>query len=168
MGSATAVRPLWSPPRFCSLLHRQHAGGGRGRRLPAGKRGMHPQYSGFTDLANWNNVGIIVLNDAVTGIIPATLAPVGYSTNTGSPPQQDHRRTRRQWHRGARAPDRTTEAAGPASETLMMRRRGARKGKAPAALLRCPGPVIRQAGTGRATASLCLGCCGGVGRSRRS
>lgn len=38
----------------------------------------HPEYSGFTDLANWNDVGIIVLDQPVTGITPATIAPVGY------------------------------------------------------------------------------------------
>ena len=37
----------------------------------------HPNYSGFTDRNNWNDVGVIVLDKAVTGIAPATLAPVG-------------------------------------------------------------------------------------------
>jgi hypothetical protein len=35
----------------------------------------HPQYSNFTDLANWNDVGVILLDAPVTGITPATLAP---------------------------------------------------------------------------------------------
>jgi len=38
----------------------------------------HPDYSGFTDLDNWNDVGVVVLEDAVTGIKPATLAPENY------------------------------------------------------------------------------------------
>jgi V8-like Glu-specific endopeptidase len=38
----------------------------------------HPDYSGFTDLDNWNDVGVIVLDEPVTGIQPATLAPLGY------------------------------------------------------------------------------------------
>src|SRR5918993_4686025 len=38
----------------------------------------HPEYSGFTDLANWNDVGIIVLDEEVTDIEPAVLAPEGY------------------------------------------------------------------------------------------
>ena len=38
----------------------------------------HPEYSGFTDLDNWNDVGIIVLDEPVTGITPATLAPENY------------------------------------------------------------------------------------------
>jgi hypothetical protein len=38
----------------------------------------HPDYSDFTDLANWNDVGIVVLDEPVTGIAPATIAPEGY------------------------------------------------------------------------------------------
>ena len=32
----------------------------------------HPEYSDFTDLDNWNDVGVIVLDEPVTGITPAT------------------------------------------------------------------------------------------------
>lgn len=45
----------------------------------------HPDYSGFTDLANWNDVGVIVLDRAVTSITPATLAPVGYLDQFAQP-----------------------------------------------------------------------------------
>ncbi|WP_219417949.1 trypsin-like serine protease [Pseudonocardia nigra] len=38
----------------------------------------HPQYSNFTDLDNWNDVGVVVLDEPVTGIAPARLAPLGY------------------------------------------------------------------------------------------
>ena len=34
----------------------------------------HPEYSGFTDLDNWNDVGVIVLSERVTGIEPADIA----------------------------------------------------------------------------------------------
>jgi len=37
----------------------------------------HPQYSDFTDLKNWNDVGVVVLDRAVKGIKPAQLAPLG-------------------------------------------------------------------------------------------
>jgi len=37
-----------------------------------------PDYSDFTDLDNWNDVGVIVLYRAVTGITPARIAPLGY------------------------------------------------------------------------------------------
>ena len=36
----------------------------------------HPQYSHFTDLDNWNDVGVVVLDQPVTNIEPATLASV--------------------------------------------------------------------------------------------
>lgn len=35
----------------------------------------HPDYSDFTDLDNWNDVGVVVLDQPVTGITPATVAP---------------------------------------------------------------------------------------------
>lgn len=37
----------------------------------------HPEYSDFTDLDNWNDVGVIVLDQSVTSIAPAPLARVG-------------------------------------------------------------------------------------------
>ena len=37
----------------------------------------HPEYSDFTDLDNWNDVGVIVLDEPVTGIQPATIADIG-------------------------------------------------------------------------------------------
>jgi hypothetical protein len=36
----------------------------------------HPQYSDFTDMDNWNDVGVVVLDEPVTGIAPAPLAPL--------------------------------------------------------------------------------------------
>ena len=45
----------------------------------------HPEYSGFTDLRNWNDVGVIVLDEPVTGIEPATLAPEGYLDQFAQP-----------------------------------------------------------------------------------
>lgn len=43
-----------------------------------GQSYTHPNYSNFTDLDNWNDVGVIVLNTPVTGITPATIAPTNY------------------------------------------------------------------------------------------
>ena len=37
----------------------------------------HPEYSDFTDLRNWNDVGVIVLDRPVTGIAPADIAELG-------------------------------------------------------------------------------------------
>jgi hypothetical protein len=45
----------------------------------------HPDYSGFTDIANWNDVGVIVLDEPVTGIAPATLAPTNYLDQFAQP-----------------------------------------------------------------------------------
>lgn len=50
----------------------------RGRTWYAGTAHTHPDYSGFTDLANWNDVGVVVLDDAPAGISPAAVAPAGY------------------------------------------------------------------------------------------
>lgn len=38
----------------------------------------HPDYSNFTDLKNWNDVGVVVLDQPVTGITPVKLAPKNY------------------------------------------------------------------------------------------
>lgn len=45
----------------------------------------HPQYSDFTDLRNWNDVGVVVLDRAVKGIKPAQLAPLGQLTSYVQP-----------------------------------------------------------------------------------
>ena len=46
--------------------------------LLSGTAQTHPGYSDFTDLRNWNDVGVIVLDAPVTGIVPATIAPTNY------------------------------------------------------------------------------------------
>ena len=38
----------------------------------------HPNYSNFTDLNNWNDVGVIVLDKPIRGITPAPIARVNY------------------------------------------------------------------------------------------
>jgi hypothetical protein len=38
----------------------------------------HPDYSEFTDLDTWNDTGVVVLDQPVTGITPATIAPRDY------------------------------------------------------------------------------------------
>ncbi|HEX5597604.1 MAG TPA: trypsin-like serine protease [Micromonosporaceae bacterium] len=38
----------------------------------------HPEYSDFTDMDNWNDVGVVVLDQPVTDIQPATVAPLNY------------------------------------------------------------------------------------------
>jgi hypothetical protein len=40
---------------------------------------------GGTDLRNWNDVGVIVLDEPVADITPATIAPVGYLDQFAQP-----------------------------------------------------------------------------------
>ncbi|MFW5468702.1 trypsin-like serine protease [Knoellia sp. CPCC 206435] len=44
----------------------------------SGTAHTHPKYSGFTDLKNWNDVGVIVLDEPITNIAPVKVAPSGY------------------------------------------------------------------------------------------
>ena len=37
-----------------------------------------PDYSNFTDMDTWNDYGVVVLDQAIVGITPSQLAPVGY------------------------------------------------------------------------------------------
>lgn len=50
----------------------------KGRTWFAGMAETHPAYSDFTDLKNWNDVGVVVLDEPLTGITPAKLAPANY------------------------------------------------------------------------------------------
>lgn len=50
----------------------------RGRTWYSGTAHSHPQYSDFTDMATWNDVGVVVLDTAPSGISPVTLAPTNY------------------------------------------------------------------------------------------
>lgn len=49
----------------------------KGRDWYTGTAYAHPEYSDFTDLKNWNDVGVVLLDKPVTGIAPAVIAPVG-------------------------------------------------------------------------------------------
>lgn len=40
----------------------------------SGTAHTHPNYSDFTDVRNWNDVGVVVLDEPVTDITPATIA----------------------------------------------------------------------------------------------
>ena len=64
----------------------------------------HPDYSNFTDLKNWNDLGVIVLDKAVTGIAPAEIADLGtLDMIQGRRSVQDALPRRRLRHRGAQA-----------------------------------------------------------------
>jgi hypothetical protein len=49
-----------------------------GKTWYAGTAVGSPDYSDFTDLANWNDYAVVVLDAPIVGIDPAQLAPVGY------------------------------------------------------------------------------------------
>jgi len=49
----------------------------------SGTASTHPQYSDFTDIKNWNDVGVIVLDQPITTIAPATVAPRNYLDSYG-------------------------------------------------------------------------------------
>jgi len=45
----------------------------------------HPDYSDFTDIRNWNDTGVVVLDEPIVGIAPAPLAPEGYLDSLTQP-----------------------------------------------------------------------------------
>ena len=45
----------------------------KGRDWYTGAAYAHPQYSDFTDLTNWNDVGVVVLDKPITNITPAAI-----------------------------------------------------------------------------------------------
>lgn len=45
----------------------------------------HPHYSDFTDVRNWNDVGLIVLDEPVVGIAAASLPPRGFLDGYAQP-----------------------------------------------------------------------------------
>ena len=76
------------PPASRSRPTRRPATRRPSSRRPASCRGTaytHPDYSDFTDLDNWNDVGVIVLDKPVTGITPAKVAPLDYLDDYAQP-----------------------------------------------------------------------------------
>jgi len=57
----------------------------KGMGMLSGTAYTHPDYSDFTDLRNWNDVGLIVLDDPVVDITPAPLTTLGYLNNYAQP-----------------------------------------------------------------------------------
>lgn len=50
-----------------------------------GEAMTHPEYSDFTDVRNWNDVGVVKLTQPVAGVTPATIAPRNYLNNYAQP-----------------------------------------------------------------------------------
>lgn len=57
----------------------------QGRTWYTGTAHSHPAYSDFTDMANWNDVGVIVLDQPVVGITPAKIAGLNYLNQFAQP-----------------------------------------------------------------------------------
>ncbi len=55
------------------------------KRFVTGTAHTHPQYSDFTDMNNWNDVGVVVLDAPLTTIAPAKIAPSGYLNQFAQP-----------------------------------------------------------------------------------
>ena len=51
----------------------------------AGTAITHPNYSNFTDMDNWNDVGVVVLDEPIYNITPATLATDNYLDGFAQP-----------------------------------------------------------------------------------
>ncbi len=56
-----------------------------GRTWHAGTAYAHPQYSDFTDMDNWNDVGVVVLDEPVSGIAPASIAGLNFLDQFAQP-----------------------------------------------------------------------------------
>jgi hypothetical protein len=50
-----------------------------------GEAFTHPEYSDFTDLDNWNDVGVVVLDEPYTDVAPATVASENYLNSLAQP-----------------------------------------------------------------------------------
>jgi len=72
--------PLAADPTVGYTAAELAAGG-----LLSGTATTHPNYSNFTDLDTWNDVGVIVLDEPVVGVDPASLAPRNYLDGFAQP-----------------------------------------------------------------------------------
>ena len=50
-----------------------------------GEEFAHPEYSDFTDLDNWNDVGVVVFDEPFVGIEPAEVAPLNWLDQYAQP-----------------------------------------------------------------------------------
>ena len=56
-----------------------------GKTWYAGTATESPAYSNFTDMRNWNDYAVVVLDAPITGITPAKLAPLNYMAGFAQP-----------------------------------------------------------------------------------
>jgi len=117
----------------------------------------HPDYSDFTDLDNWNDVGVIVLDEPVAGIEPAAIAPVGY-LNAYAQPALNHTIFRSVGYgTEVRKPDSGKQKPTPQSYPLIRRFADEPGQKLTAQILQVNGNIHDTRGTG----GTCFGDSGG-------
>ena len=123
----------------------------------AGTAHAHPNYSNFTDLANWNDVGVIVLDRPVTNIAPARIAPLNYLNAFAQPVLNKTLFTTVGYGTEVRKPDSGPQK--PTPETYPLIRRVAQEPgqKLSAQILQTNGNINDTRGTG----GTCFGDSGG-------
>jgi len=87
----------------------------------AGTAYTHPDFSGFTDLDTWNDVGVVVLDEPVTGIAPAALAGRGYLDGFAQPTLNKTLFTGVGYGAEVRKPDRGRQKPEPMTFPLLRR-----------------------------------------------
>lgn len=117
----------------------------------------HPNYSNFTDLDNWNDVGVIVLDRPVTGIEPATIAPLNYLDAYAQPVLNKTLFTSVGYGTEVRKPDSGPQKPTPLSYPLIRRFAVQPGQKLTAQILQLNGNINDNRGTG----GTCFGDSGG-------
>jgi len=117
----------------------------------------HPNYSNFTDLANWNDVGVIVLDTPVTNITPASIAPVDYLNAYAQPVLNKTIFTSVGYGTEVRKPDTGPQKPTPQSYPLIRRYASEPGQKLTAQILQVNGNIHDTRGTG----GTCFGDSGG-------
>lgn len=117
----------------------------------------HPNYSDFTDLDNWNDVGVIVLDTPVTNITPAEIAPVDYLNDYAQPVLNQTIFTSVGYGTEVRKPDSGKQKPTPQSYPLIRRYAEEPGQKLTAQILQVNGNIHDTRGTG----GTCFGDSGG-------
>lgn len=117
----------------------------------------HPGYSDFTDLDNWNDVGVVVLDAPVDGIAPAALAPVGFLDRFAQPVLNSTLFTIVGYGTEVRKPDAGPQKPTPQSYPLIRRYADAPGQRLTPQILQVNGNINDTRGTGGS----CFGDSGG-------
>ena len=86
-----------------------------------GQAETHPQYSGFTDIRNWNDVGVVVLEAPEEVLSPATIAPANFLQDFKQPVLNKTNFTLVGYGTEVRKPDSSPQKPTPQSYPLIRR-----------------------------------------------